>query len=151
MGEEFFNAKEDKFLKHITLFYGEKKGGKKIAEGIQHDFKKKMTSEAFLNAERHPTKRYVVKKFEETNGKLTIELEEINIEKLKQEIIKKLSDKINTTAMLDDVLGDLTIQGLKELHSRTVEHKGKVKSKEGCYKLTIGGKKGRPMELMLRD
>ena len=151
MSDAFFDAGEDKSLKHIALYFGVKKDGKKIAEGTLTEFKKKMTNEQFSSAERHPKKRYVITKLEDKNGKVKIELKEINIEKLKSGIIKELSDKINTTALLDDVLGDMSIHSLEELSARAVDKKGSVKSKEGCYKLVIGGKKGRPMQLMLRE
>jgi len=78
-------------------------------------------------------------------------LYKMDAEKLMQEIVKILADKLNVHEFLADVLSSLHPNELQEVYERTVIKKGKVKATEGCYKLLIGGKRGRPMELMLRE
>ena len=78
-------------------------------------------------------------------------LHKIDTEKLMQEIAKILAKKINIQDFLIDVLSSLAPDELQEVYERAVVKKGKVRATEGCYKLLIGGKRGYPMELMLRE
>jgi len=146
-----FDPKKDVELKEFTIITGKNKKGKKIAEGLMYEFRAGMSSDQLMNADRHPKKRYVVTEFKGDKGEITIRLKEINIEEFQKSIIQKLKDKINTKELLKDVLDDLSFNALKELGERVVARKGKVRSVKGCYKLQIGGKRGRPLELMLRD
>lgn len=78
-------------------------------------------------------------------------LHKIDTKKLMQEIVKILAEKIDVQDFLIDVLSSLNPDELREVYERTVIKKGKIRVTEGCYKLLIGGKKGYPMELMLRE
>jgi len=78
-------------------------------------------------------------------------LNKIDNTRLKKEIIDRLKDKISVEKLLKDVLDNLEPEDFYELYDRAVIRKGKVREEEGCYKLLVGGKRGAPFELMLRD
>ena len=77
--------------------------------------------------------------------------------KERKELLEKLAGKLAPSVkvkdLLIDTLGELRPSELKEIVSRldSPKNETKVRSEEGCYKLLIGGKKGKPYELMLRD
>ena len=72
-------------------------------------------------------------------------------EKLIGPIIEKLKDSVSIEKLLEDALLSLNPDDLTELFERAVTHEGKVKEKEGCYQLLVGGKSGGPFKLMLRE
>jgi len=77
--------------------------------------------------------------------------QKLDTEKMIDELVDKLTEHISVENLVRDALYDTTPDRLKEMYERVVENKGSVKEKEGCYKLVIGGKRGQPMEFMLRD
>ena len=89
---------------------------------------------------------FVIVYFQDSDGVLR----RVNLNKLKAELINHLKFKISIEKFLDDVLTDMSTNDLLEIYERAVEKKGKIKEKEGCYQLLIGGKKGAPVPLMLR-
>jgi len=75
----------------------------------------------------------------------------LDTEKMVGALVDKLKDKLSTEEILRDALYDTTPDDLKEMFERAIINKGKVREKGGCYKLCIGGKRGRPLELMVRN
>jgi len=75
----------------------------------------------------------------------------LNTEKLINELVIKLAPAVNTEELVRDALYDTNPDDLKELYERVIVKEGKVRDKPGCYKLVVGGKRGTPFELMLRD
>jgi len=78
-------------------------------------------------------------------------LRQLDIEKMIDELVEKFRDKLSVDKILRDALYDTNPEDLNEMFERAVIKKGKVKEKEGCYKLIIGGKRGSPMEFMVRE
>ena len=78
-------------------------------------------------------------------------LKQINTEDCIDFLIERLKDNISIEKLLKDALYDTDIADLMELGDRLTHPVCKITEKEGCYKLTIGGKKGAPFEFMLRD
>ena len=68
-----------------------------------------------------------------------------------KELVDALKENITVEKFLEDVLNDIDPDSLEEIYDRVIKRKGKVKEEEGCYKLSIGGKRGMPFELMLRE
>ena len=146
-----FEAGKDKSLKRFEIYVGKTRKGKIFREGSSNEFNGKMTADEVQAAERHLARRFVVEEFKDNGNTVTIKLKKINVNELQKSIAKELKNKIDGEGLIRDVLEDLPLLGLKDLHERVVKKKGKVKSQEGCYNLQIGGKRGRPMELFIRD
>ena len=75
----------------------------------------------------------------------------MNTKKFIDELTEKLYTYVDVKELIRDTLYDTNPQDLRELYERAIENKGKIKDAPGCYKLKIGGKRGAPFELMLRD
>ena len=60
---------------------------------------------------------------------------------------KKLAEGLNAEALIEDLLKSKPLETTLEVAARLEHPNASVKSKEGCYKLLIGGKPGRPLEL----
>jgi len=75
----------------------------------------------------------------------------MDAEKMIEGIIDVLHDKVDVKKLIEDALHDSSPDDLQEIFDRAVIKKGKVREKEGCYKLLIGGKRGQPFEFMLRS
>ena len=78
-------------------------------------------------------------------------IKKIDVDKLKKELIEILSKHITIKKLIEDVLNTIPPDELMEIYERAVVKKGKIKEEEGCYKLLIGGKRGKPYELAIRD
>ena len=59
----------------------------------------------------------------------------------------KLAEGLNVEALLEDLLKSKPLETTLEVAARLEHPEASVKSKEGCFKLLIGGKPGRPIEL----
>ena len=77
-------------------------------------------------------------------------LEELDVDAIIEEIAEYLKDKVNIKAFLKDVLAMQYELDLMELFYR-IQKKPKVSDEEGCYALLIGGKRGKPFKLWLRE
>lgn len=75
----------------------------------------------------------------------------MDTDKMVAGIVSVLKDKVDVEELIKDALYDSNPETLEEVFERAVVKKGSIKSKEGCYKLAIGGKPGKPFEFMLRD
>ena len=78
-------------------------------------------------------------------------LHKIDTEEIIDELVEYLSDKITVEKLMKDVLNKLEPDDLFEIYERAIIKKGKVREEEGCYKLLVGGKKGRPFEVFIVD
>ena len=78
-------------------------------------------------------------------------LKKLNTKKLINELAKILAKKITVEKLMRDVLSSLTPSELNEVYERVIIKKGKIREEEGCYKLLIGGKRGYPFELAIRE
>jgi len=79
------------------------------------------------------------------------ELEKINLDDIVEEIAEYLKDKVNIKLLLKDFLrSKLPEEVILKLYER-VKLQPKVTDEEGCYKIRVGGKRGRPLELYLVD
>jgi len=74
-----------------------------------------------------------------------LQLEEITPD-FKQ-LAKKLAEGLDKEALLEDLLKSKPLETTLEVAARLTNDEAMVKSKEGCFKLLIGGKPGRPYEL----
>ena len=83
----------------------------------------------------------------EDDGSLT----KVNVKKIIKELADYLSGKVTVKKLMKDVLDKLDPEALLEVYDRAIIKKGKVGEEEGCYALTIGGKKGRPMKIFIVD
>jgi hypothetical protein len=72
-------------------------------------------------------------------------------EKLRKELAEVLIKNFSPDKFMEDYLETLMPEEIFEAYTRAVVKKGKVREKEGCYKFLLFGKKGEPMELMLRN
>jgi len=78
------------------------------------------------------------------------EFDEIPFEEMTKTIIEFLSKKIDVKDILSDLLKAHTPeQTVVDIYERVTKSnfKASVKSKEGCFSISIGGKKGRPVSL----
>lgn len=75
----------------------------------------------------------------------------IDTKKLVDVLVEHLKDHVSVEKLVEDALYDTSPEELDELFERVVKKKGSIREEEGCYKLVIGGKRGQPMEFMLRD
>jgi len=66
-------------------------------------------------------------------------------------IVEAIQDKVDVQKLLIDRLNDSNPEELQELFERAVLKKGAVKEKEGCYKLLVGGKRGKPYEFAILE
>lgn len=71
--------------------------------------------------------------------------------KLINVLVEHLKEHVSVEKLVEDALCDTSPEQLEELFERVVKKKGSIREEEGCYKLIIGGKRGQPMEFMLRD
>jgi hypothetical protein len=77
--------------------------------------------------------------------------QKLNTEKMIEELVGRLVSHISIEHLVRDVLYDTNPDDLREIYERVVEKNGSIKEEPGCYKLLIGGKKGPPFEMALRD
>ena len=75
----------------------------------------------------------------------------IDTMKLIDILVEHLKEHVSVEKIIEDALTDAPPEVLEDLFERVVIKKGSIREKEGCYKLLIGGKRGQPMEFMLRD
>ena len=78
-------------------------------------------------------------------------LEKFDTESKVAELTPILAEHIDRKELIKDVLRKLEPKAMAELHDRVIKHKAKIKQKPGCVYLSIGGKRGTPSILMLRD
>ena len=78
-------------------------------------------------------------------------LEKVNTKAMIKEIVKVTAAHLSPEELMEDVLNSVDPDDIIEIYQRVVEKKGKIKEAEGCYKLLIGGKRGAPFELMIRN
>jgi len=64
-------------------------------------------------------------------------------------LAKKLAEGLDAEALLEDILKTKPLETTLEVAARLTNEDASVKSKEGCFKLLIGGKPGRPFALDL--
>ena len=64
-----------------------------------------------------------------------------------KQLAKKLAEGLDAEALLVDLLKTKPLETTLEVAARLSNDKATVKSKEGCFKLLIGGKPGRPYAL----
>ena len=82
--------------------------------------------------------------------KETGEFNEIDFEKMINEIVDVLKDKVDIKDILYDLLKSQTREeAVLEIYSRITGKKAKVtvRGKDECFVITIGGKRGRPFKL----
>jgi hypothetical protein len=79
------------------------------------------------------------------------QLTRMDIEEKIKLIVDKIKDKVNIEQLLVDRFHDSDPEELQEMFERVVLNQGAVKDKEGCYKLMVGGKKGKPYEFTILD
>jgi len=60
---------------------------------------------------------------------------------------KKLAEGLDAEALMEDLLKSKPLETTLEVAARLNHPDASVRSKEGCFKLLIGGKPGRPIEL----
>jgi hypothetical protein len=70
--------------------------------------------------------------------------------KLVKEIVKKLKSKVDIGKFLLDKFDDESIETIKDIHTRLTKD-ATVKNKDGCFYLSIGGRRGKPAKLFLRE
>lgn len=75
----------------------------------------------------------------------------VNLQEMVVQLAEVLAEYVSAKKLIKDVLDNVEPDELEDLYERVIVKKGKVKEEEGCYKLLIGGKRGSPFELMLRD
>jgi len=78
-------------------------------------------------------------------------LEKIDTEAKVSELAPILAEAVDRKELIRDVLRKLSPERITEIYDRVITHKAKVKQKPGCVYLSIGGKRGAPGILMLRD
>ena len=62
-------------------------------------------------------------------------------------LAKKLAEGLDAEALMEDLLRSKPLETTLEVSARLTNEDASVKSKEGCFKLLIGGKPGRPFVL----
>lgn len=62
-------------------------------------------------------------------------------------LAQKLAEGLDAQALLEDLLKTKPLETTLEVAARLTHPEASVKSKEGCFKLLIGGKPGRPYAL----
>ena len=75
----------------------------------------------------------------------------VDTKALIDELVNHLKEHVSVEKIIEDALCDTDPDELEEIFDRVVNKKGKIREEEGCYKLIIGGKRGQPMEFMLRE
>jgi len=78
-------------------------------------------------------------------------LYKLDAEKMMTAIVSKLVKHVSPEDVIKDALSDLAPEDFEEVFERAVIKNGKVREKEGCYKLILGGKRGSPFQFMIRD
>lgn len=82
-----------------------------------------------------------------TEGKL----QQLETEKMIDALVERFKEEIDISAIIRDRLHDSNPDEIDELFERAIIKKGSVKEKEGCYKLMVGGKRGKPYEFNILD
>ena len=80
-------------------------------------------------------------------GENPIELEEIQIDLNK--MASMLADQFDAKMLMDEVLRKTDTAQLLDIKERLEVPDASIKSKKGCFSMQIGGKRGRPVELVL--
>ena len=83
--------------------------------------------------------------------KKTGELEYFDRENKVAELTPILAEHIDREEFIKDVLNKLPPRELSDVYERVIKKKAKIKQQPGCVYLSIGGKRGTPFTLMLRD
>ena len=83
-------------------------------------------------------------------------LEMLNTKKLIEELVPELAKHVSVDVLVEDTLQDLSPSRLKDIHERVIgrlkeKKTTKIKQKPGCLYLSIGGKRGPPDNLFLRE
>ena len=74
--------------------------------------------------------------------------QEVDVKGMAKEIAKYLNKRMSLEKLLEDKILHEPVEGIIDLHKR-VTNNGEVKQHKGCFYLTIKGKQGKPMELIL--
>ena len=80
-------------------------------------------------------------------GENPIELEEIQIDLNKMAAM--LAEQFDAKMLMDEVLRKTDTAQLLDIKERLEVPDASIKSKKGCFSMQIGGKRGRPVELVL--
>lgn len=87
---------------------------------------------------------YISYKIEE-DGSLT----RFHMEDRQKEIAKELAKHVDAEKLMVHILSPYNPEELEELFERVIKKEGKVTEQPGCYSLNIGGKRGRPMNVVV--
>jgi hypothetical protein len=77
------------------------------------------------------------------NGKIL----KVDMKVLVNESAKVLSKHVKPEDVVKNILRDLTPSEIMEVFERAVKKKGKIKTKNGCFEIQIGGKRGHPFTI----
>ena len=99
-----------------------------------------------LPGEEHEIRgeHYISYKIEE-DGSLT----RFHMEDQQKEIAKELAKYVDAEKLMVHILSQYNPEELEELFERVIKKEGKVTEQPGCYSLNIGGKRGRPMNIVV--
>ena len=126
-------------------------------EATLREFYSELRYDKEENEYRHDKARYELAE-KKTNAKGEIVIKLRKVDKKKQVTkVKKISEclasKFETQKMLFHTIEELGNSEIDKIYDRLFKSKSeaKVGTTNGCLELTIGGKKGRPYKLLMRD